>query len=274
MNRQSDPIASCGIQQKRQSKTGSAKGWNMARLLIIAGPSCAGKSPLLAAVKKLHPDVLEGVKPVVLCNSRSPRPGEKDGVDYDFRKREEIKELRNDPEYLVMDVRGDLQALNLKGLEDSESDLIFEGNPFVGSQLMKLRLPPSMERLGVFVSPLSKWEVERLKEMGADIPKVLTMIMRRKLLRRARGMLGMLSLPDLEEIERRAESAPREMEFAQLFDYVLPNHDGEDSGNWSDFYYPVGDALRTMRGIIDLWTGKDVPWAEVWKPGDPWEEVE
>ena len=45
------------------------------------------------------------------------------------------------------------------------------------------------------------------------------------------------SLKDLENIERRAAGAYTELKEAWRFEYVIPNHDGEDSENWDAFYY-------------------------------------
>ena len=56
------------------------------RLIIFSGPSCGGKSPLAKAIAKFYPDLHTGLKPLILYNSRQPRPGEIDGIDYHFRK--------------------------------------------------------------------------------------------------------------------------------------------------------------------------------------------
>jgi len=32
----------------------------------------------------------------------------------------------------------------------------------------------------------------------------------------------------------------------------LPNHDGEDSDHWDTFYYPIGDARKTLMALVDL----------------------
>ena len=52
------------------------------RLVVLSGPSCIGKSPLVKALAQFHPDLNEKLRPLVLYNSRSPRPGEKDGEDF------------------------------------------------------------------------------------------------------------------------------------------------------------------------------------------------
>src|SRR5713226_8716745 len=57
------------------------------RSVILSGPSCVGKSPLAKALGRFHPDLSAKLQPIVLYNSGSPRPGERDGEDYHFRTR-------------------------------------------------------------------------------------------------------------------------------------------------------------------------------------------
>ncbi len=88
--------------------------------------------------------------------------------------------------------------------------------------------------------------------------------MRRKLLRRTRRQKTELSLKDLEEIERRAGSAYRELQEARHFDHVIPNHDGEDSENWDAFYYPLGDARKALLAVAALLRGEAASGTEKW----------
>jgi guanylate kinase len=92
----------------------------------------------------------------------------------------------------------------------------------------------------------------------------VTDVMRRKLLRRTQRQKGILSLNDLENIERRAASAYVELKEAPHFDHVIPNHDGEDSENWDAFYYPVGDARKVLLAFADLLSGNVPSCAEKW----------
>ena len=101
-------------------------------------------------------------------------------------------------------------------------------------------------------------------ELHIAVPNLITEIMRRKLLGRKRRQKLDLSLFDLEDIEKRAASAYSEMKMAWQFDYVIPNHDGEDSDNWEGFYYPVGDARKTMNCFLSLLKGKKPMLAENW----------
>jgi guanylate kinase len=68
----------------------------------------------------------------------------------------------------------------------------------------------------------------------------------------------------MDDIETRASNAYREMKMAWQFDHVIPNHDGEDSDNWELFYYPVGDARKTMLSFVALLQGQKPDGVEKW----------
>jgi len=238
------------------------------RLVILAGPSCVGKSPLDKALAKFYPELRGRLRKLVLYNSRAPRPGESDGVDYHFRTRAQIETLKAQNRYAVMDVRGDLQALDLEELRAQlvQGDAFFEGNAFVGRALQSHPQLADAKRLSVFMAPLSKDEILYLRspERNASLPDLLSDIMRRKLLRRTRRQKLELSAKDLENIETRASSAYRELQEAWHFEFVIPNHDGEDSDNWEAFYYPIGDARKALLMFATLLEGGVPPSAEKW----------
>jgi guanylate kinase len=205
----------------------------------------------------------------VLVNSRAPRPGEVDGVDFHFRTRGQVDALRTDQRYAVLEARDDLHALDMKELETSlqRGDVLFEGNPYVGRALQTHLRLAEVERLSIFLSPLSKDEITYLKapERNVFLHEFLTDVMRRKLLRRTRRQKGELSLKDLENIETRASSAYRELREAWNFQYVIPNHDGEDSDNWEAFYYLIGDARKSLDAFVALLKGSVPPGVEQWE---------
>ena len=238
------------------------------RLVILSGPSCVGKSPLDRALARFYPDLHLRLQKLVLYNSRAPRPGEKDGVAYHFRTRAQIEALWSETRFAVLDVRGDWQALDLPALSAllERGDAFFEGNPFVGRLLQTHPSLARVQRLSVFLAPLSREEIIFLKDPARSValPDLVTDVMRRKLLRRTRRQKGELSLKDLENIERRAGSAFRELQEAAHFEWVIPNHDGEDSDNWEAFYYPVGDARRALLAFVDLLEGRIPAPAEKW----------
>jgi guanylate kinase len=242
----------------------------MGRFIILSGPSCVGKGPLHRAFRNFYPERAARLRKLVLYNCRSPRPGEIDGEDYYFRSREEIEALRVKENFMVLDVRGDLQAVDLNDAERmlATGDLFFEGNPFVGRRLQETFASKS-NLLSIFLAPLSQAEILFLQsqEPSLSLADFLTDVMRRKLLRRTQRQKSILSLKDLENIERRAASAYNELKEAWKFEYVIPNHDGEDSENWDAFYYPIGDARKALLAFADLVGGNVSPFVEKWEEG-------
>lgn len=239
----------------------------MSKLLIISGPSGVGKSPLLKAFNKLYPNISKNYKKLILYNSRSARPNEVDGDDYYFRTKDYLNSLRTNKNYLVFDVRDDIQALDINELLNNlhKNNLIFEGNPFVGSELIKTKLLRDVERLSIFISPLSLDEILFFKNNeNIILSELITDLMRRKLLKRAQKQKGILSIKDLENIETRAKSAYEELKLSINFDFVVPNHDGEDSDHWDTFYYPIGDARKTLMALVDLLENNKSSFAEKW----------
>jgi guanylate kinase len=238
------------------------------RLVILSGPSCVGKSPLGKALKKFYPQWSNRLQGLVLYNSRNPRPGENDGIDYHFRMRSQLEAFRSDIRYDVLDVRGDLQALDLEELQLllRRGDVFYEGNPYVGVKMLTNPQMKDIKRLALFLSPLSKDEITYLKasERNISLKDLVTDVMRRKLLRRTRRHKGELSARDLEDVERRAGSAYSEMQQAWRFDYVIPNHDGEDSDNWDAFYHPLGDARKSLNAFVVLLEGNVPANVEKW----------
>lgn len=239
------------------------------RLIILSGPSCVGKSPLDRALKTFYPELKKQLTTLILYNSRVARPGEKDGVDYYFRTRSYIESLKTEDQYVVMEVRGDLQALDLNELNENleRGDVFFEGNPFIGSLLLTHDRLEAVDKLSMFMSPLSKEEIlfYQNAEWNVSLPDLVTDIMRRKLLRRTKKQKTQLSLKDYENIERRASSAFFELQKAHLFDHVIVNHDGEDSENWDAFFYPIGDARKSMEAFIGLLKGELSAILEKWE---------
>ena len=242
----------------------------MRRFVILSGPSCVGKGPLYHALRKFYPDLAGRLQQVVLYNSRDPRPGELEGVDYYFRPQAEIDELAKKPGFTSAIVRGDLQAIEIASIQkilDQDKDAFFEGNPFIPAKLSESDALVGIPTLKIFLSPLSQEEILFLTDPAqrTDLEKLLPEVMRRKLLRRTKRQKINLSLEDLENIEKRVASAIVELREAWKFDYVIPNHDGEDSEHWDAFYYPIGDARKTLLAFAALLQGETPPGVEHWE---------
>lgn len=240
------------------------------RLIFLSGPSCMGKGTLVKVLKKFHRDLFDNMKRVVMYNSRKPRPGETDGVEFHFRPRAYVEQLIKDREFLGLEVRGDLHAVNLKKLNKvlQKHDALLIDTPYMCRALCEHPNVPKAPMLRVMMAPLSRDEIlfyKTLQDQVFPLEDFVTDLMRRKLLRRARRQKNNLGLHDLEEVETRARNAYHELQEAHHYDYVLVNHEGGDAEYWSSFYYPVGDPLRCMRAFAALLAGKEPTWAERWE---------
>jgi guanylate kinase len=234
---------------------------NKKRLIILSGPSCVGKTPLIKAFNKLYSEQAASLKKIVLYNSRLPRPNEKDGVDYYFRTREEIKDLRKRKNFIVLEVRGDLQALDTTELMQqlNKSDVFHEGNSYIAKILLLHPLLKSINKLSVFLSPFSKDEVQKLKlDLGEKgFENYVFNTMKSKLLRRAKKYKQELTKNILENIDKRASDAFPELKDDWMYDFVISNHDGEDSENWKEPIPSDSDAYLAVKEFSILLKNKN-----------------
>ena len=71
---------------------------NRGRLIVLSGPSGCGKGTVLANYFENYGS--DGVRLSVSATTRSPRPGEADGVNYYFLTREEFEDRINNDGFL------------------------------------------------------------------------------------------------------------------------------------------------------------------------------
>jgi len=216
-----------------------------------------GKSPLLKALPRVHPDM--SFQMPVLYTSRSPRPIEKEGVDYYFRSEKDVRSLP--PErYIIGRIRRIWQAIDLKemqGLFSRSSLLILEiyptfGEAFLSHPLIR-KLTGNFEIRTVFISPASEDEVHAIqKGMGFPSPAdAVASIMLPKLIGRTQQQGKLLTTDVMEDLETRASMAHEEMKMGERYMHRIVNHDGEDSNNWR-YTPPLGDAGATLAIFVDI----------------------
>ncbi|MBF0629654.1 MAG: hypothetical protein HQL89_01530 [Magnetococcales bacterium] len=244
----------------------------MSRIIILAGPGCVGKRPLFAAFRRFYPETAAKFKRLVLFNDRSPYPGEDDGVDYYFRSRMELESMRFKEGFVVADVRGNLQALEINQIRrilDEGNIPYYEGNPFVPAKLWDEGILNQFAHLPIFLSPLSKEEILFLRspERRVDLNGFVREVQRRKLLRRTASRKQYLSLKDLEDIEHGSVSAYLELREAWKFRHILVSYDSGDGDNWDAFHYPLGNARKSLLSFAALVAGhehveEDGPWPQ------------
>ena len=55
-------------------------------LFVVSGAAGTGKDSVVSALRKAHPEI----EKTVSATTRSPRPGEQEGVDYYYRTKEQF----------------------------------------------------------------------------------------------------------------------------------------------------------------------------------------
>jgi guanylate kinase len=227
------------------------------RLIILSGPSCVGKSPLIKALNKVHPEI--SFQMPILYTSRLPRSIETEGVDYYFRSEQYIRSLPLE-RFIVGQVRTIWQAIDLmemQGLFVHRSLIIFEIYPTLGKLFrdhpLIQQLAADFEVCSVFISPAAEDEIHALQiTMGFHSrEEAAAAIMLPKLIGRTQKQGKLLTREVLEDLELRASMAYEEMKMGENYTCWIVNHDGEDSKNWS-YTPPVGDAGMTLRRFVDI----------------------
>jgi guanylate kinase len=164
-------------------------------LLVIAGPSGVGKGTIVKKLIERDPTLWLSVS----ANTRPPRPGEEQGVDYLFMDHATFEMLRDDDGFLEwFEVYGDLKGTPRGPVEQhlaAGDDVLLEID-VQGALAVKERFP---EAVLVFVKPPSPDEL------------------RRRLLSRPSAAS--------EDIDARLAAAAAEEAQAGAFDAVVVNDD-------------------------------------------------
>lgn len=58
-------------------------------LFVVSGAAGTGKDSVVKALREAHPEI----EKTVSATTRTPRPGEQEGVDYYYRTREQFQQL-------------------------------------------------------------------------------------------------------------------------------------------------------------------------------------
>ncbi|CAK8162855.1 Guanylate kinase [Candidatus Xenohaliotis californiensis] len=171
-------------------------------MLVISSPSGAGKTSIVKNIFKNDRDLVSSVS----VTTRKPREGEIDGVDYYFVSKERFEEMINNGDFLEhANVFGHYYGTterNVKGCLEKGIDVVFDIDWQGHKQLLS---KAKEEVVSVFVLPPSMEELKRrLYKRGLDTT---------------------------ETIEYRMHRAANEIAKWELYDYVVINHNLQDSAN-------------------------------------------
>lgn len=173
----------------------SSEGSGRGRLFIVSAPSGTGKTTLVERLVPLVPELVLSRS----FTSRAPRPGEADGVDYNFISRERFDAMIAAGDFLEFaDVFG-----NYYGTSASETERVLAGGRDLvlvidvqGARQVRLR---GFDSAGIFVLPPSYAVLEdRLRRRSKDSEAA---------------------------IQRRLEVARSEVGAVAEYDYVVINDD-------------------------------------------------
>ena len=141
----------------------------MSKLAVIAGPTAVGKGTVVRKVLELDPSV----KLSVSATTRSPRPGEVDGVDYFFWTNAQFDEAIDSNQLLEYAV---VHGENRYGTPREPIERALSGGSKVileidiqGATQVKAAMP---DALSIFIAPPSWNElVRRLNGRGTESPE-------------------------------------------------------------------------------------------------------
>jgi len=163
------------------------------RLIVVSGPSGVGKGTVVRGVLAARPDLSLSVS----ATTRTPRPGEEDGVHYRFLTDAEFDRLVEEGAFLewaeVFGRRYGTLAADVARARAEGRDVILEID-VQGAAVVRERAPDAVL---VFLQPPSEEELRRrLAERGTETE---------------------------EALERRLAEARREMSESSRFDHVVIN---------------------------------------------------
>ncbi|WP_028649070.1 guanylate kinase [Nocardiopsis sp. CNT312] len=180
------------------AESGAVHSPSAKRLTVLSGPSGVGKSTVVDAIRRDHPDVWLSVS----ATTRPPRPGEREGVQYHFVSDEEFDRLVAEDELL-------------------------EWAEFAGNRYGTPRAPVS-ERITAGVPVLLEIELQGARQVRDSMPEALHVFLAppswEELVRR---LTGRGTEPD-EVIQRRLEAARTELAAEKEFDTTLVNTSVQD----------------------------------------------
>lgn len=226
------------------------------KIILLSGPSCAGKTPLIRSLQRSHPEISFG-RPV-LYTSREPRPNEKEGEDYFFRSAEEIQQLPSG-RFVVAPTRHLWQAIDLDQVDlllQENALVIFDVHPRLVKEFAerdRLRYRSDLALRRVFLQPATLEEIQELTaKQGYETEQEATAaLMTPKLISRAQQHGKPLTRDVLRDIDIRASHAWEEILTGQDYDDIIINHDSEDSPHWH-YTPPAGEAGAALQRFVEI----------------------
>ena len=180
-------------------------------LIVVSGPSAAGKSTLIRAAREAIPELAYSVS----ATTRNPREGEVDGRDYVFLSREEFEKWIEEGRFLEWaEYSG-----NLYGTPEEKVEEFLENGRSVILEI----------------------ELQGARQVRQGRPDAVMVFVRAPNLEETRKRLEGRATEDLEALEARMTTALSEISAREEFDYEVVNDERERARK---------DMIKTMRKIV------------------------
>lgn len=195
-------------------------------LVVISGPSGAGKGTIYNKVLSLRPDIRKSIS----VTTRAPRPNEQDGVHYHFRTIEQYQQMIAAGEFLETasvynNFYGTPKAPVFEMLANGD-DVMFEIDT-LGNKQIRAKYP---ECVSIFImTPSFRVLEQRLRDRHTDSE---------------------------DSIRTRLGNARRELEQYSDFDYIVFNEDADKAAEEvaaiiDSEKKKVSRNLAAVRGLLD-----------------------
>ena len=172
---------------------------NLKKLIIITGPSGVGKGTFVKELLNRNKDIWLSIS----ATTRNPRVGEKDGLNYYFISEERFKDMIDKKDFLEWaQFAGNYYGTPLSTVNEKieKGFIVLLEIEVEGAKQIKEKFP---EALSIFLLPPSKAELEkRIRNRGTEKE---------------------------EAIDRRLSRANYEIASSNEFDFVLTNHDVDET---------------------------------------------
>ena len=170
---------------------------NLKKLIIITGPSGVGKGTVVKELLDRNKDIWLSIS----ATTRNPRVGENDGLNYYFISEERFKDMIDKKEFLEWaQFAGNYYGTPLSTVNEKIEKGFIVLLEIEGAKQIKEKFP---ESLSIFLLPPSKEELEkRIRNRGTEKE---------------------------EAIDRRLSRANYEIASSNQFDFVLTNHDVDET---------------------------------------------
>jgi guanylate kinase len=172
---------------------------NFKKLIIITGPSGVGKGTVVKELLDRNKDIWLSIS----ATTRNPRIGEKDGENYYFISDERFKDMIDKKDFLEWaQFAGNYYGTPLSTVNEKieKGFIVLLEIEVEGAKQIKEKFP---EALSIFLLPPSKAELEkRIRNRGTE---------------------------KQEAIDRRLSRANYEIASSNEFDFVLTNHDVDET---------------------------------------------